>query len=109
MFSTCQEPRRLGIFSKRVGTIPAIAGMVAGIGFTGFYIVSCVYLEWQPWLLGINPQGIGVVGMLLNFGVTLALTRFYPPPSDKVRDLIDSIREPEDPGPAVDIDAAPEV
>ena len=56
--------------------------------------------------MGIGPQGIGSVGMLINFGVTLGLTPLFPPPSEKVRRLVDSIREPEGVGPAVDIEAA---
>src|SRR5690606_31051740 len=39
----------LGIFSKRVGTVPAVAGMLVGIGFTGFYIVASVYGGMEPW------------------------------------------------------------
>ncbi len=85
----------LGIFSKRVGTVPATAGMLGGIGFTAFYIVGSVYAGMPNWCFGIDPQGIGVVGMLLNFGLTLGLTPFFPPPSDAVRDMIESIHEPE--------------
>ena len=103
----------LGIFSKRVGTIPAVAGMVSGIGFTSFYIVACVFFDMQPWTFGIlekgiNPQGIGAVGMMLNFAVTLGLTPFTPPPTQEAQDMVDSVREPEGAGPAVDIDSAPE-
>ena len=57
---------------------------------------------------GIGPQGIGAVGMLLNFVVTLMLTPFTRPPSDAVREMIDTIHEPEGAGPAVVIEAAPE-
>jgi len=85
----------LGIFSKRVGTVPATTGMLGGIGFTAFYIVGSVYAGMPNWCFGIDPQGIGVVGMLLNFGLTLGLTPFFPPPSDAVRDMIESIHEPE--------------
>jgi cation/acetate symporter len=53
---------------------------------------------------GIDPQGVGTLGMLLNLTVTLALTRLCPPPSEKTRQLIDSIREPEAAGPAVRIE-----
>ena len=103
----------LGIFSKRVGTVPAVCGMVAGIGFTSFYIIACVFFGREPWTFGIlekgiDPQGIGAVGMLLNFVVTLSLTPFMAPPSQQVRDMVDSVREPEGAGPAVDIEAAPE-
>jgi cation/acetate symporter len=104
----------LGIFNKRVGTVSAVCGMVAGIGFTAYYIIACVFFKMQPWTFGlfekgINPQGIGVVGMLLNFAVTLLLTPLFPAPSAKTQEMIDSVREPEGVGPAVDIDAAPEL
>ena len=97
----------LGIFSKRVGTIPAMLGMVAGISFTGYYIIGSVYLEMSHWCFGIEPQGIGVIGMTLNFAVALLLTPFFPGPSRAVRDLIVRIREPGDADVALDIDPAP--
>jgi cation/acetate symporter len=103
----------LGIFTKRVGTVPAICGMVAGIGFTSWYIISCVFFGMAPWTFGIfptgiNPQGIGVIGMLLNLAVTLGLTPLFAPPSAKVQEMVDSVREPEDAGAAVEIETAPE-
>ncbi|MEM0915683.1 MAG: sodium:solute symporter family protein [Planctomycetota bacterium] len=116
----------LGIFSKRVGTVPAIAGMLVGIGFTAFYIVTqkadTVLLNAEvaqaiipidsplrkPWFFGIDAQGIGTVGMALNLIVTLSLTPLFPPPPPKVRAMVESIREPEGVGPALDIEAAPE-
>lgn len=98
----------LGVFSRRVGTIPAIAGMGAGIGFTAFYIIGAVYGGMPHWCLGIGPQGIGAVGMVINFGITLGLTPLFPPPSQAVQDMVESIREPEGAGPAVEIETAPE-
>jgi len=98
----------LGIFSKRVGTIPAILGMLAGIGFTGFYIIGNVYGGMNEWCFGIKATGIGTIGMLINFTVTLVLTPMFPPPSKEVQDMVESIREPEGAGPAVDVEAAPE-
>jgi len=90
----------LGIFSKRVGTLPATAGMVAGIGFTAFYIIASVYGGMAPWTFGlfergISPQGIGAFGALLNFVVTFVLTPFSKPPSEAARDMVDQVREPE--------------
>ena len=98
----------LGIFSKRVGTVPAMAGMVAGIVFTGSYIIGSVYAGMPDWCFGIGPQGIGVVGMLINFTVTLALTPLTRAPSRSVQEMIETIHEPEGAGPAVVIEAAPE-
>ncbi|MEM1110127.1 MAG: VC_2705 family sodium/solute symporter, partial [Planctomycetota bacterium] len=107
----------LGIFTKRVGTVPAVAGMLAGIGFTAFYIVTqkadVVLLNAEvaaaifgppdstirgPWFFGIDAQGIGTVGMLLNFIVTLSLTPFFRGASPAVQQLVESVREPEAPG-----------
>ncbi len=85
----------LGIFSKRVGTYPAMFGMIAGIGFTATYILGSIYGGWSAWAFGIGPQGIGVIGMLLNFAVTLGLTPFFPAPDQTIQELILSIREPE--------------
>jgi cation/acetate symporter len=98
----------LGIFSMRVGTWPAVVGMVAGLGFTATYIVGDVFFDMPLWLLGIKATGIGVVGMLLNLAVTLGLTPLFAPPSEQVRRLIESVREPEGAGPAAYIDTAPE-
>jgi len=101
----------LGIFSKRVGTVPAIAGMIVGIGFTAFYIIAWRYADMEPWTFGIlergiDPQGIGVIGMLLNFGVTIALTPLFPPPTKASQAMVDSVREPEGYGPAPRIEQA---
>ncbi len=101
----------LGIFSKRVGTIPAIAGMIAGITFTGFYIIANVFFGMPTWTFGvfetgISAQGIGTIGMLVNFAVTLGLTPFTKGPSDATKQLIDEVREPEYAGPAVQIEEA---
>ncbi|MCP4265118.1 MAG: cation acetate symporter [Candidatus Brocadiaceae bacterium] len=103
----------LGIFSKRVGTVPAICGMLVGIIFTAYYIITCIFFKMEPWTFGIfqkgiNPQGIGTIGMVLNFTTTLALTPFFLAPSRKSQDMVDSVREPEGVGPAIEIETAPE-
>lgn len=90
----------LGIFSKRVGTVPAVSGMIVGISFTAFYIMAVVFGDMTTWTFGVfdkgvNPQGIGSIGMLLNFAVTLGLTRFFPAPSEQTQEMIDQVREPE--------------
>ncbi len=46
--------------------------------------------------------------MFINLGVTLLLTPLTPAPSEKIKQMVDSVREPEYAGPAVDIDSAPE-
>jgi cation/acetate symporter len=85
----------LGVFSKRATKQGAIAGMLSGISFTGAYIV---YFTARPdagadeWLLGISPEGIGTVGMLLNFAVTLVVSSLTPPPPPVVQGLVADIR-----------------
>ena len=90
----------LGIFSKRVSTIPAISGMLVGLAFTSFYIINCVFFGMEPWNFGIfdqpiSPQGIGTLGMVLNFAVTLTMAPFFPKPSQNIINMIDAVREPE--------------
>ena len=90
----------LGIFNKRVGTIPAISGLLVGIGTTAYYIINCVFFEGSRWTLGfvengITPEAFGFIGMLLNFTVTLVLTPFFPAPSKNMQATIESVRQPE--------------
>jgi len=99
----------LGIFTKRVGTVPAICGMLTGIGVTAAYIIAVVYGGMAPWTFGvfengISPQGFGTFGMVLNFAVTLILTPFCARPSERVARMIDAVRDPE-PLAASDSDA----
>jgi cation/acetate symporter len=98
----------LGVFSKRVNREGAIAGMVSGLGFTLVYILSIKYFGWSPWILGISAEGIGAVGMLINFAVTLAVTPFFAPPPQEIQDMVESIRLPEGAGRAAILDEATE-
>ncbi|MEM6822115.1 MAG: cation acetate symporter, partial [Verrucomicrobiota bacterium] len=88
----------LGIFSKRTSREGAIAGMLSGIIFTGAYIIYFRFVNKaagpDEWLFGISPQGIGTLGMLLNFTVTLLVTRFTPAPPKEVQDAVERIRYP---------------
>jgi cation/acetate symporter len=89
----------MGIFSKRMNKEGAIAGMVAGLGFTFLYIAY--FKLWEPgansadnWLLGISPEGIGVIGMLLNFAVAIAVARATSKPPAEIDALVENIRVP---------------
>jgi len=89
----------MGIFSKKMNKQGAIAGMLAGLSFTSVYIVYFKFIEPQSnvaanWLLGISPEGIGVVGMVLNFIVALSVQRFTAPPPEHIQYLVDDIRIP---------------
>jgi len=89
----------MGIFSKRINKQGAIAGMLSGLIFTFFYILYFKFVSPQlnnaeHWWLGISPEGIGFIGMLLNIGVTFVVSRLSPPPPAEVQDLVDDIRIP---------------
>jgi cation/acetate symporter len=88
----------LGVFSKRATKEGAIAGMLTGIFFTAGYILWFKTLRADAgsddWLFGISPEGIGSIGMLLNFAVTLVVSRFTPEPPAEVRALIEEVRLP---------------
>ena len=89
----------LGIFSKRVNKEGAIAGMLLGLVFTFSYIVYFKFVSPElnspeHWWLGISPEGIGFIGMLLNIGVAFGVSRFYAPPPAEVQNLVDNIRIP---------------
>jgi cation/acetate symporter len=89
----------LGIFSKRINKQGAITGMLLGLIFTFSYIVYFKFVSPQlnnaeHWWLGISPEGIGFIGMLLNIGAAFVVSRFSPPPPPKVQDLVDDIRIP---------------
>lgn len=89
----------MGIFSKRMNREGAIAGMVVGLVFTFAYIVFFKFVSPElnssaHWLLGVSPEGIGTVGMMLNFAVAYGVALFTAAPPDEVRDLVDDIRVP---------------
>jgi cation/acetate symporter len=99
-----------GIFSRRMNREGAIAGMITGITFTAGYIIYFKFIDpaantAENWWLGISPEGIGAVGMLLNFAVAWTVSRFTPPPPATVQRLVDSIRVPRGAGPAHEIEA----
>ncbi len=89
----------LGIFSKRMNKYGAIAGMIVGLSFTAAYIVYFKFIrpdlnDASHWLLGISPEGIGAIGMLINFATALTLSAFTPPPPAEVQQLVENIRVP---------------
>lgn len=85
----------LGIFDRRANKEGAIAGMVVGLVFTAFYIIGVKFYSMSPWLLGISPEGIGTVGMMLNFIVTFVVSRLTPAPPLEVQEMVASLRSPE--------------
>ena len=89
----------MGIFSKRMNKEGAISGMIAGITFTAAYIIFFKFISPELntpdyWLWGISPEGIGTLGMVINFIVSLSVSARTSPPPDEVQALVDDIRVP---------------
>ncbi|WP_213999770.1 sodium:solute symporter family protein [Arsukibacterium sp.] len=108
----------MGIFSKRVNNVGAIAGMLAGLISTCVYIF--LYLGWffipgtatfantpDNWLFGstgygISPLSFGAVGAMINFAVAFTVSALTAPPPVRIQELVESVRFPRGAGQAVD-------
>ncbi|WP_298443490.1 sodium:solute symporter family protein [uncultured Ferrimonas sp.] len=95
----------MGIFSKRMNKEGAIAGMVSGITFTAAYIIYFKFINPAGnvpanWFMGISPEGIGTLGMLLNFIVAFGVSRVTTATPQSVQDMVESIRFPKGSGEA---------
>lgn len=86
----------MGIFSSRMNTQGAVAGMVVGLASTIAYIVYFKFMGGtaDQWWLGISPEGFGTVGMLLNFAVAVLVSRLTPQPPEEIQHIIEDIRIP---------------
>lgn len=95
----------MGIFYKRMNKQGAISGMVVGIGLMLFYMLKfkfgifdggkdAVTVLKPYWWFGISPEGFGTVAMAVNFLVAIVVSRFTPPPPDKVQEMVEEIRLP---------------
>lgn len=89
----------MGIFSKRMNKAGAISGMIIGITFTATYIIYFKFINPAQntpahWWWGISPEGIGTLGMMMNFIVSIVVSALTPPPPVEVQALVDDIRVP---------------
>ena len=90
----------MGIFSKRLNKEGAISGMLVGLIFTATYIIyfKFLYVDLNTadnWFMSISPEGIGFVGMILNFTVAILVSSATKPPPQEVLDMVEMIRQPE--------------
>ncbi|MEE4638185.1 MAG: sodium:solute symporter family protein, partial [Wenzhouxiangella sp.] len=103
----------MGIFSKKMNTQGAVAGMLVGLIATLLYIFT--YLGWffipgtnmlantqDNWLFGISPLSFGAIGAMLNFLVAYVVMKITAEPPEHIQELVESIRVPRGAGTAVD-------
>ena len=103
----------MGIFSKTMNRQGAIAGMVAGIGFTMIYVFAhkgIFFVKGTEFLglfggkenffFGIEPNAIGGVGAILNFIVAFAVKNMTSKVPDDIAAMVENIRYPKGAGAA---------
>ena len=90
----------MGIFSKKMNMEGAIAGMVVGILLMLFYMTKFKF-GWfgggseKDWWFGISPEGFGSFAMLVNFVVSITISKFTPEPDSEIQKLVENIRNPD--------------
>ncbi|PRY85974.1 sodium:solute symporter family protein [Mongoliibacter ruber] len=95
----------MGIFSKRMNKEGSIAGMISGLLFTMAYIVYFKFVSPElntidHWWFGISPEGIGSLGMVVNFVVCYVVSKATPAPPAEIQEMIEEIRVPRGAGKA---------
>ena len=89
----------LGIFTKRTTMPGAVMGMIVGLVFTASYIIYFKFINpdvnnAEHWWFGISPEGIGTLGMVFNFVVSIVVSKFTPAPPPEVMEIVEKVRYP---------------
>ena len=96
----------MGIFSKTMNKQGAIAGMLAGLGVTMFYVFAHKGLFFIPgtefvehigganFFFGIEPNAFGAIGAVVNFIVAFAVKNMTPPVPDTIAQMVEDVRTP---------------
>jgi len=96
----------MGIFSKRMNSAGAIAGMLSGLTATlvyifwfkgWFFVASTAMAANIPanWIFGISPEAFGAVGALINFVVAYAVSRVTAAPPEHIQHMVEDVRVPK--------------
>ncbi|MBK8522870.1 MAG: VC_2705 family sodium/solute symporter [Betaproteobacteria bacterium] len=93
----------LGIFWKRANKEGAVAGMLAGLLITLYYMVRVQFdsIAWlglhgigmEPWL-EVQSTSAGIWGVPVGFLVIVVVSLMTPPPPQKTQELIERLRYP---------------
>ena len=95
----------LGIFTKKMNKEGAISGMIVGVLAMLIYMLKFKF-NWfgggskEDWWLGISPEGFGTVAMIINFIVSIVISKFTPDPPKEVQEIVANIRIPSGAGEA---------
>lgn len=95
----------MGIFSKKMSSKAAIAGMCSGLGVTMLYVFQHKGIMFIPgtsflggmepnWFFGISPNAFGSIGALVNFAVAFAVCKVTGPAPIEIQQLVENFRTP---------------
>jgi cation/acetate symporter len=85
----------LGIFWKGCTAKGAMWGMIVGLVLTFAYMIWTIPIYGgSEGILDIPPTGIGTIGMIINFIVTIAVSKVTEKPSAQMQELVEEIRYP---------------
>lgn len=96
----------MGIFSKKMNKEGAIAGMLAGLFFTLFYVFAhkgLFFIKGTEYLgliggansfFGITPEAIGAVGAGVNFLVAFLVDKVTKEPPAHIQAMVEAVRIP---------------
>jgi cation/acetate symporter len=91
----------MGIFSKKMNKEGAVTGMVIGVLLMLFYMTKFKF-GWfgggteKDWWFGISPEGFGTFAMMVNFAVSIIISKYTPAPNSEIQALVENIRNPDD-------------
>ncbi|MBW8467592.1 MAG: cation acetate symporter [Thiobacillus sp.] len=102
----------MGIFSRTMSDKGAIAGMLAGLFTTLFYVFAhkgLFFIKGTDFVdvvggvngwFGITPEAIGTLGAIVNFTVAFLVNKLTAPAPKHIQELVESIRVPKGAGAA---------
>ncbi len=96
----------MGIFSKKMNKEGAMAGMLAGLFITLFYVFAhkgLFFIKGTEYLdmiggpnsfFGITPEAFGAVGAMVNFAVAFLVDKVTKEPPEHIQAMVEAVRIP---------------
>ncbi len=96
----------MGIFSKKMNKEGAMAGMLAGLFVTLFYVFAhkgLFFIKGTEYVnliggpnsfFGITPEAIGAVGAMVNFLVAFIVDKMTKEPPEHIQAMVEAVRIP---------------
>ena len=96
----------MGIFSKKMNKEGAMAGMIAGLSITLFYVFAhkgIFFIKGTEYLdliggknafFGITPEAFGAIGALVNFAVAFLVDKVTKEPPEHIQHMVEAVRIP---------------